>query len=134
MDFRSAKTRHIRLGAFGEKAAGKMLRSKGMEILLTNHRNRGGELDIIALDGTTICFVEVKTRRVGSKSAPGENLSPAQMKRMERAAAIYLEEIGSPKLPHRFDLVEVLANLWDVKSIRHWTNIATTRKTHGKKR
>jgi len=123
MNFRSARSRHLRLGAFGEKAARRMLRSKGMEILLTNYRNRGGELDIVALDGTTICFVEVKTRRHGSKARPAENLSSAQMARISRAAKIYLEEIGDPALPHRFDLVEVVVGRWDVDSLWHWTDI-----------
>ena len=52
------------LGAWGEERAAKYLRSKGYTILERNFRCRAGEIDIIALRGGVIAFVEVKQRRV----------------------------------------------------------------------
>jgi len=123
MGFAAAKARHLRLGAFGERVARRVLESKGFGILLTNHRNRGGEIDIIALDGIELCFVEVKTRRSGSWARPAENLSARQRERISRAAEIYMSEIGSPRLPRRFDVVEVLVGRWDVDSVWHWVGV-----------
>ena len=110
----------LRLGARGEKIALATLLSKRFDVLLTNYRNKAGEIDIIALDGAEICFIEVKTRHQSTGAKPAEGLRSAQQARISRAAGGYLSKIGSPALPHRFDLIEVVVNDFDVVSVRHW--------------
>jgi putative endonuclease len=57
---------HKRLGERGEQLAAEHLIRRGYQILERNYRTRWGELDIVAFDGCTLAFCEVKTRRVGS--------------------------------------------------------------------
>ena len=71
---------HLQLGRFGEDTAVRLLRSKGYHILTRNFRLKSGELDIVALDGTTVVFAEVKTRRQ-NRFSPRSNLSFRQLKR-----------------------------------------------------
>ncbi len=54
-----------RLGRLGEDLAAAHLERLGYTVLARNHRTRHGELDIVATDGGTLVFVEVKTRRAG---------------------------------------------------------------------
>ena len=63
----SNDARH-RLGAAGEQAAAEHLSKRGYEVVERNYRTRCGELDIVAFDGRTLAFCEVKTRRL----APGQ--------------------------------------------------------------
>ena len=58
-----ARAAHLVLGRRGEEAAVRLLLAKGYTILARNWRVRSGELDIVARDGRTLVFVEVKTRR-----------------------------------------------------------------------
>lgn len=80
-----------------------------MEILVRNYKSRKGEIDIVARDGETLCFVEVKTRRRAVHSTPGEAVGTAKRQRIAAAAREYLRAIGRPDVPYRFDIVEVIA-------------------------
>ena len=64
------------LGNRGERLAAKFLARKGIRILRRQHKMPSGELDIIAMDGDRIVFVEVKTRRSDSKGHPIEAITP----------------------------------------------------------
>lgn len=128
MDFRRAKTRHLRLGRRGEAAACRYLRHRGAEVLLRNYRAPGGEIDIIARDGLTLCFIEVKTRRATAINRPATGLSARQEDRIRHAAMTYLREIGHPRLPWRFDLVEVIMGRRDIHELRHWPRHFPARK------
>ena len=59
-----------KVGAAYEKRAGAFLEEQGLRILCYNFRNRSGEIDIVARDGETTVFVEVKYRRDEEKGAP----------------------------------------------------------------
>jgi putative endonuclease len=120
MDFLKAKAAHLRLGARGEKAACRLLRAKGLEILARDFKTPRGEIDIVARDGSTIVFVEVKTKRASSRSRPAENLKSRQKARIYRAALWHLKKIGSPELPFRFDIVEMLLGSWGPVQAWHW--------------
>lgn len=97
-----------RLGIRGENAAAKALEMDGMFILARNFRCRAGELDIVALDGKELVFVEVKSRRYHPGFSPFSNLSVRQRRRNRNAAKLYCKLIGSPPLVGRFDLVEAV--------------------------
>ena len=78
---------HIQLGRKGEAAAVRLFKARNCVILARNWRNNNehdgiGELDIVLLDGETLVFAEVKTRRKLDKYLPGTNLSDAQKKRI----------------------------------------------------
>ena len=113
-----------RLGRAGERAAADMLRYRGFEILLRNCRMPRGEIDIVARDGFTLVFVEVKTlfaRNLSSPRAfrPRNNLSIRQKRRIIRGALSYLRSLGRPNIRYRFDLVEILYTPTGPGSIRH---------------
>jgi putative endonuclease len=81
-----------RVGAIGEELACEHLRRRGFRVLARNVRTRAGEIDVIAFDGRTLAFVEVKTASAGATqaSAPLERLGPRQRARLRRAAAAWL--------------------------------------------
>ncbi len=117
---RPADPRH-RLGRLGEQAAARELERAGYRILARRYRRRVGEVDIIALDGRVVVFVEVKTRRRDDDrhGTPGEAITPRQRRRMARAALLFLSRMRWHDRPCRFDVVEVYATDAGVSRVRH---------------
>ena len=108
-------------GAVGEVLAARFLREKGYHILASNYRCRQGEIDIIAVDGRYIAFVEVKTRRTDALVSPREAVTATKQWRLLQTAAIYMSHHVMDKQP-RFDVVEVLTspeNPMKVEEINH---------------
>ncbi len=118
--FARSRAAHLKLGTRGEKLACRYLHGKGYDILLRNYKVDSGEVDIVARDGSIVCFVEVKTRHSGFRGRPAEGLSEKQRRRVRHAATDYLREIGSPAVVYRFDLIEIVLSRWDVKELSHW--------------
>jgi putative endonuclease len=86
-------TRHA-LGLLGEALAARHLERLGYDVVARRHRTRFGELDLVAFDGTTIVFCEVKARRGGGPSrSPFESLGPAKRAQVRRMAAAWLSEV-----------------------------------------
>jgi putative endonuclease len=108
MNFRRIRAAHLRLGRAGERAAARYLALRGCRILARNARTFGGELDIVALDGGVLLFVEVKTLREKAGFTPIGNLSPAQRRRNHRAAMHYMALLPIRPVAWRFDLIEVV--------------------------
>ena len=77
------------LGPRGERAAEKYLRRDGYRIVARNFRAAGAEIDIVAMDGETLVFVEVKTRRSREAGAPEEAVDERKQKQIRRAAEIF---------------------------------------------
>jgi putative endonuclease len=111
------------LGEQGERAAARYLRRRRYKIVARRRRLRYGEFDIVAVDGRTVVFVEVKTRRTEGEIRPADAIGPERRRRMSRAAVAYLKSFGLLNYPARFDIVEVV---WpkDARrpTIRHHTN------------
>lgn len=82
------------LGALGEQVAVGHLLSLGMSVLQRNWRCRYGELDVIAADGDTLVFVEVKTRTGDGFGGLPEAVTPAKVRRIRRLAGLWLS--GQP--------------------------------------
>src|SRR3954463_5982608 len=101
-------TRHIR-GRRGEELAADHFERLGFEVLARNHRTRFGELDLVAYDGETLVFAEVKTRLAGT-GEPFANLHERKRAQVRRIALAWLTE--PPARPCgarlRFDGVAVL--------------------------
>lgn len=80
------------LGAFGERVAAAHLEAKGYRIRARNFRCREGEIDIVAEDGETLVFVEVRTRRGNALGTPAESVTVAKQRRLLTVARAYLQE------------------------------------------
>lgn len=105
----SSDPRHA-LGKDGENTACEELRRRGYEILETRYRTRYGEIDIIARDGATTVFVEVKTR-TGSGFGDGADAVTAwKQRRVTKMAFDYVSRNGLHDTPCRFDVVAVDAS------------------------
>lgn len=98
------------LGAWGEQVAVEHLRGQGLVVLDRNWRCREGELDIVVTDGTTVVFVEVKTRSGTGFGRPEEAVTPRKLSRLRRLAQRWLAERRLGWVEVRFDVVAVLAN------------------------
>ncbi|MEM8945095.1 MAG: YraN family protein [Planctomycetota bacterium] len=96
------------LGERGEQAAARFLRRIGYKIVFTRHRLRFGEVDIIAVDGQTVVFIEVKTRRDAALGRPAEAVDYQRQQRQTRAALAFLKSHGLLEYASRFDVVEVV--------------------------
>lgn len=96
------------LGRWGEALAAQFLRERGYEIVAWGWRCRFGELDLIAQDGSYLCFVEVKLRRSAAFGTAGEFVDGRKQQRLRTTAQLYLQQNPTPLQP-RFDVVEVLA-------------------------
>jgi len=96
-------------GSYGESLAKKYLLSQGYHILEENFRTKIGEIDIIAKDGQTICFIEVKTRKSLQQGQPFEAVHPWKMKKLSQLAFFYLKsKFHSIDIPARFDVVSIV--------------------------
>ena len=93
-------------GALGEIRAEQILIEKGYAILARNYVSPGSEIDLIARDGSTIVFVEVKLRT--GRYAPGrEAVTLAKQRRICRGALYYMMKNGLMNRQARFDLIEI---------------------------
>src|SRR5262245_23421829 len=79
------------LGRRGEDAAARFLKRLGYVIIARGHKDKIGEIDLIAVDGRAVVFVEVKTRAGDQKGTPAEAVDLDKQKRLTRLAAAYLK-------------------------------------------
>jgi putative endonuclease len=93
------------LGDRGERAAARFLRRRGLRVLLRGYRTPSGEIDLIARDGETLVFVEVKARRQG---VPAEAVTTEKQLRITLAALQFLRKHGLLDVRSRFDIVAIV--------------------------
>ena len=96
----------VRLGREAEDAAADFLLALGYTLVTRRYRVPGGEIDIIALDGETVVFVEVKRRDVPGYDAR-ESIGVKKSQALDRAAIRFLSEHGLESHEFRFDLIAV---------------------------
>ena len=128
------------LGIIGESYAATYLEQLGYRLVAANFtlpvgRNRRGaiinaEIDLIAYDGDTLCFIEVKSRSSDSFAPPQVNVDLRKRRQITRAARVYRQMLGIKDQPHRYDVVtviltndstpqiELLRNYWTDDSVR----------------
>lgn len=114
------------LGFRGETIAAQFLKSKGYEILANNFTIRGGEIDVVALCGRTLVFVEVKTRTDESFGRGEESMNYFKRTRLHRTIERYLSQRGNPEdTDYRVDLVEIELDrkTHALKNIEHFEDI-----------
>jgi putative endonuclease len=95
------------LGIHGEDLACRELERRGCAVLARRYRTRAGEIDIVARDGATIVFVEVKARRHDRFGGPAAAVVPRKQRRIAQMAADYLCRRRLHGRPCRFDVVTV---------------------------
>jgi putative endonuclease len=128
------------LGALGESYAAAYLDQLGYRLVAANFtlpfgRNRRGavinaEIDLVAYDGDTLCFIEVKSRSSDWFAPPQANVDLRKRRQITRAARAYRHMLGIENQPHRYDVVtvilpddsvpqiELLKNYWTDESVR----------------
>ena len=95
-------------GSHYEELAAEYLTARGYRILEKNFRDRRGEIDLIAKDGRTLVFVEVKYRSTNESGLPEEAVDLRKQRQISRVAAWYLTEKGLDiYTPCRFDVVAI---------------------------
>ncbi len=95
------------LGRAGEVKAIEFLKKKGFKILEKNYKTHIGEIDVIALDNTTIVFIEVKTRSDDFFGAPSEAVNQKKQEKYYKVALEYLQKTKNVDSPCRFDVIEI---------------------------
>lgn len=111
-----------KLGAEGERAAERYLRKLGYRIVTRNYLCRQGEIDLVALDGTMIVFVEVKTHTSRELEDPESAVTPEKQRRVILAANIFLRQTHSTGRAARFDIVAVTGEPGGELEIEHFIN------------
>ena len=109
---------HLALGRLGERMAARFLERKGYRLVAANFRlavgrnTRGqvihNEIDIVAYEGETLCFVEVKTRQSDSFALPESNVDLRKQRQITRAARVYRRTFNLTNALFRYDVVSVL--------------------------
>lgn len=94
---------------FGEDAAQELLERRGMQVLARNWRCRWGELDLVAMDGATIVFVEVKCRNKDALYDPALAVDHRKRMRLRRLAEVFIAVEKPAYAGCRFDVVAVVA-------------------------
>ena len=132
------KSSPLELGKLGEAYAAAYLEQFGYRLVAANFtlpvgRNLRGavvtsEIDLVAYDGDTLCFVEVKTRASDWFAPPQVNVDLRKRRQIARAARAYRHMLGIEDQPYRYDVlavilddapqIELLRNFWTDKSIR----------------
>jgi len=132
------------LGDLGESHAAAYLDQIGYRLVAANFtlpvgRNRRGaiinaEIDLIAYDGDTLCFIEVKTRASDWFAPPQVNVDKRKRRQITRAARVYRQMLGIENEPHRFDVVTIVLNNNSTPQIdllrNFWTEESLKRRWH----
>ena len=111
------------LGRRGEDLAARHLRRLGYTIVARGHRDNIGEIDLVAVDGRTVVFVEVKTRTTHDAGHPADAVDDAKQRRLTRLALSYLKRHDLLENAARFDVVAIT---WPVgkgqPTVEHFIN------------
>ena len=138
---------HLELGRRGEELAAAYLLQAGYRIVAANFsvpvgRNRAGavinvEIDLVAYEGATLCFVEVKSRASDWFAPPEANVDRRKQRQIARAARMYRRMFDLAGEPYRYDVVTVVlpaeeepATEFDVQLLRnYWTEDKLRKRT-----
>jgi len=105
-------------GRDAEDRAAEFLLSIGYTLVTRRYAVRGGEIDLVALDGDELVFVEVRARK-GRSAGPENSLSAEKAEHLQLAAEKFRREFGETERPFRFDLVAI-----DGEGLRHHVRLS----------
>jgi len=97
----------IDLGKLGEDLALREVKRLGYKKIVRNYRCPMGEVDLIARDGDTLVFIEIKTRRAGSTGYAKEAVNQRKRRQLSKVALCYMKEHHCFQTKARFDVVAV---------------------------
>ncbi len=127
-----------RIGNIGEDLAARFLIRRGLRLVCSNFkvpigRNRRGvavtgEIDLIALDEESLCFIEVKTRSSDEFAAPLAAVDLRKQRQITRTARIYRKIFALQNLKFRYDVVSIVLNKEKSPKIEHFKNYWTEEK------
>jgi putative endonuclease len=98
---------NIKIGASAEVLASDFLKRSGYKLIRHNYRNKLGEIDIIAKDKDTFCFIEVKSRYSDRFGIPQEAVSALKQRKISKVALSFIKENNLFNQRARFDVVAV---------------------------
>ncbi len=115
------KGKNWQSGPEGERAAARYLEKKGYEIVDSNYRVCGSEVDLIARKDDTLCFVEVKTRGSDDYGLPEEFVDRRKRQKIIRAAKVFIGRKEYEDFYVRFDIISVLykSGKTEINHIKH---------------
>lgn len=118
---RSSKSKGLTddLSSAGEEAAARFLDRNGCVVLDRDWTCWAGKADIVAIDGNTLVFVEVKTRRDDSGGFPRETDVMRKREKFEKISIAYLQDHDYSDMPVRFDTITVIVLEPDRAYLRH---------------
>ena len=109
---------HNELGKWGEDLATTYLEQKGYTIMERDRKSGRRDIDIIARDGNTIVFVEVKTRRSSVFGEPEEAIDFHKLQNLQQAINHYVK-YKRIQQPIRFDIISIVGTTGNTPDIRH---------------
>lgn len=99
---------HLERGRHAEQLAARYLADRGLELVAANFQCRVGELDLVMADGPVLAVVEVRCRLDGALVDPIDSITPAKIRRILRATAVFLAHRSRfADWPVRFDVVAI---------------------------
>ena len=103
------EAQHLATGRRGERAAFFYLRREGFNVTARGWRSgiARGDLDLVAWEGDTICFVEVKTRTTRAVATAEASVDEQKRRTLRRLARHYLRQLPDQELPVRFDILSI---------------------------
>lgn len=101
------KVGNIEKGKLGEQIARNYLIQSGYKIIETNYKNKIGEIDIIALDGEILTFIEVKARTSNAYGYPYEAVNYKKQKKIVNISIVYIKQKKLSNIQLRYDIIEV---------------------------
>ena len=110
------------LGRRGEDAAAAYLRRLGYRIVGRRERVLRGDIDIVALDGRTVVFIEVRTRSDTAHGHPAETVGPAKQRRIAELATAYIRRHRLEDCQARLDVVTVTFAVGGKPVVEHYQN------------
>ncbi len=119
---REAGFDNLTLGARGEEIAVAYLKGQKYTVVERNFRCKAGEVDIVAREGSTVVFVEVKTRRSMSFGPPQASVTSFKQRQVSKAALVWLAKHRLQEANARFDVVAILLREHEVPAIEHIRN------------
>ena len=111
------------VGRYGERVADRYLTDRGWQVLDRNWRGTAGELDIVALEGSTLVVVEVKTRSGTGYGHPALAVGPAKQARLRRLAGQWLAEHELRPAEVRVDVVCVVRSRTGAATVEHLVGV-----------
>ena len=107
------------VGKRGEEYVRQRLYERGLEILGQNVSTKFAEIDIVAKDDDTLCFIEVRTRTDETMGHPAQTVNLAKQHNLRRAAEAYLQKNRIGQCPVRFDVATLI---WSSMEFEYFEN------------